>query len=463
MMLRRFLAVLLLVPLCAAAGTVRHTLPNGLTLVVREDHRAPVVTVQLWYAVGSADEQPGKTGLSHALEHMMFKGTKSVPAGGYARRIAALGGRNNAYTSSTETVYYVSAAAHNLPEILKLEADRMANLNFSDRDFANEMKVIREERRERIEDNPTGRLYSELQEKAYAKPANRTDVIGRMADLHKLKAQDLRRWYRRWYAPNNAVLVVAGDVQADRVLAETEKQFGRIPKRPLPARQDIAEPAPKAAQSVITGPTKQPMFALAYRVPHLQKTDDTMPYALDMLTNILDGHSAARFNKNLIRGKQIAMSAGSGYTLLSRQPQLFQIEAMPAAGVSTGSLKAAIEAEIADIAEHGVSEEELAQAKTTEEAAEVYGRDSLSTQAQLIGTLETAGFGYEAEAEIRRRLKAVTPAHIREAARLLLQSPQVFVELRPQPETAKVPAGRKPPAKAKRPARRQPEKPENTP
>ena len=183
-----------------ATATHERVLANGLRVIVKEDHRAPVAMIMLWYKVGSADEIAGKTGLSHALEHMMFKGTQTVPAGEYARRISALGGNNNAYTTNEETVYHVNIAAEHLPRVLELEADRMANLNFSDSVFTNEMKVIREERHQRIEDNPQGLLYEELMHQAWQKSPNRTSVIGKMADLHKLTPNDLRQWYKKWWA-----------------------------------------------------------------------------------------------------------------------------------------------------------------------------------------------------------------------------------------------------------------------
>ena len=179
------------------AQTLLSTLPNGMKVLVEEDNRAPVVSVRLWYRVGSVDEHPGKTGLSHALEHMMFKGTKAVPAGQFSRRIAALGGSDNAYTNRTETVYTTDIASRHLDEVLRMEADRMGGLNFSDRDFANEMDVIREERRMRTDDSPSGKMWETLNMKMWRKPFNQAPVSGYMADLHTLKADDLRAWYKQ--------------------------------------------------------------------------------------------------------------------------------------------------------------------------------------------------------------------------------------------------------------------------
>ena len=414
-------------------ATHERVLPNGLRVIVKEDHRAPVAMIMLWYKVGSSDEAAGKTGLSHALEHMMFKGTQAVPAGKYAEIISALGGNNNAYTTDEETVYHVNIAAEHLPRVLELEADRMANLNFSDSVFTNEMKVIREERRQRIEDNPQGLLYEEVMQRAWQKSPNRTSVIGKMADLHKLTPNDLRQWYKKWYAPNNATLVIVGDVQPETAFAQAEQYFGSLKKRPLPARQNISEPLSrgKAVQSSIRGNTKQPLITIAYRVPHLTALGEKLPYALDMLTNVLDGHNAARLSKNLLRGKQIAQNIDTGYSLLARSPQLWGINASPAANVSTGSLKTAIEAEIADIAEHGISEEELNRARSIEHAKTIFARDSINACANLIGSLQIAGFSWRDEAEIRRRIQAVSATDIQAAAKLLTKDRQIYVELLP--------------------------------
>ena len=441
-MTRTLIALLLAAAMPAAwAKTVKTTLDNGMTVIIREDTRAPVATAQLWYRVGSVDEHLGKSGLSHALEHMMFKGTPAVPSGEFSRRISALGGNNNAYTSSSETVYHQTFAKQHLPEVLKLEADRMANLNFSDQEFDNEMKVIREERRQRIDDNPTGSLYEQLNLRAFQKPANRTAVIGTMKDLYQLKAGDLRQWYRQWYAPNNATLVIVGDVNADAALAEVKQQFAALPARQLPTRHNLHEDEIRQAASArTTGNTKQPIFIIGYRVPHLQHLDDKLPYALDMLTNILDGHSAARFDKNLIRGQQLALEISTGYSLFGRHPQLWLVSAMPSERSSVAQLRQAIEAQIADIAANGVSEEELARARVREESSAVYARDSVEGQASLIGTLETNGFSHADEDEIRRRIKAVSSADIQAAAKLLTDPRrQVFVRIDPRTAASAAP------------------------
>lgn len=434
-MFHRFLLPLLLAAAAPAwAQTLSHTLPNGLKIIVKEDRRAPVAVAQLWYKVGSIDEQPGKSGLSHALEHMMFKGTHTVPAGGFSRRIAELGGRDNAYTSRNETVYFANIAAANLPEVLKLEADRMANLNFSDADFVNEMKVIREERRERTEDSAAGKLWEHVYLNAFEKPSMRAAVIGYMDDLHTLKADDLRAWYRQYYAPNNAVLVVVGDVDAQKTVQTASEHFGNIAAKAAPPRHDLneaAERAPVAAQTE-SAVTRQPLVALSYRVPALKRVDDTLPYALDTLADILSGDSSARIEKNLVRGRQIALGAGANYDMLSREMPLFNLMGMPSENVSAETLLEAMRGEIRRIAEEGVSAEELARVKKQAATAEIYARDSMAEQASLMGRLETRGFAYTDEAEIRRRLQNVSAADVQAAAKLLTAARETTVVVRPK-------------------------------
>ncbi|WP_416191661.1 M16 family metallopeptidase [Neisseria sp. CCUG12390] len=439
-MLRSVLLLLLLVPaLPSWAQTLSQTLPNGLKVIVKEDRRAPVAVSQLWYKVGSVDEKPGKSGLSHALEHMMFKGTPSVPSGEFSRRVSALGGSLNAYTNRSETVYYENVSAANLPEVLKLEADRMQNLNFSDKDFANEMSVIREERRQRTEDTAAGKLWEQVYLTAFTKPSMRASVIGYMNDLYTLKADDLRDWYRQFYAPNNATLVIVGDVDAKQTIQTASKLFGGIPSKPLPPRNDLGEPAEREAAFAETASavTRQPLVALSYRVPALEKTGDTMPYALDVLSDVLAGNSSSRLDKNLVRGKQTALSVGVNYDILSRETPLFSLIGMPNDGVNEQDLLAAMRAEIRDIAEKGVGKDELKRVKTRMESGEIYARDSMTSQASLMGRLETRGFKYTDEAEIRRRLKKVTAAEVQAAAKLLTDARSSVVVVKPQTQAAK--------------------------
>ena len=405
----------------AWAETLSHTLLNGMKVIIKEDKRAPVAVSRIHYNVGSADEEQGKTGLSHALEHLMFKGTSKVPSGEFSRRVSSLGGSDNAYTKNTATVYFETVAAKNLPEVLKMEADRMVNLNFSDKDFLNEMSVIREERRLRTEDSPSGALYEKLLDSMYQKHYNRAPVIGQMADLNTLKAIDLRRWYQQWYVPNNATLVVVGDVNATETLKTVTQLFGGLKAKPLPQRRDLNEaPRSQAATVSIEHNTRQPMFMSLYNVPKLTKINDAEPYALDMLSTVLSGNSSSRYSKKLLRGEAVALSANTYYSGLGRDNGMFGITGMPAEGVSVEKLHNMMLDEIRHIAKEGVPEAELEIIRRQYITDKIYEKDSIANQADLILTLESAGLSYRDEDEIERRNLAVTSQAIQDAAKTVL-------------------------------------------
>ena len=405
----------------AWAETLSHTLLNGMKVIIKEDKRAPVAVSRIHYNVGSADEEQGKTGLSHALEHLMFKGTSKVPSGEFSRRVSSLGGSDNAYTKNTATVYFETVAAKNLPEVLKMEADRMVNLNFSDKDFLNEMIVIREERRLRTEDSPSGALYEKLLDSMYQKHYNRAPVIGQMADLNTLKAIDLRRWYQQWYVPNNATLVVVGDVNATETLKTVTQLFGGLKAKPLPQRRDLNEaPRSQAATVSIEHNTRQPMFMSLYNVPKLTKINDAEPYALDMLSTVLSGNSSSRYSKKLLRGEAVALSANTYYSGLGRDNGMFGITGMPAEGVSVEKLHNMMLDEIRHIAKEGVPEAELEIIRRQYITDKIYEKDSIANQADLILTLESAGLSYRDEDEIERRNLAVTSQAIQDAAKTVL-------------------------------------------
>ncbi len=419
---------------CSSAQTVSETLPNGLKVIIREDSRAPVVVSQIWYRVGSVDEINGWTGLSHALEHMMFKGTKKVPAGEYSRRISSLGGSDNAFTSNDQTVYYAKVAAEHLPEVLALEADRMTNLNFSDTDFQNEIKVIKEERRMRTDDQPTGILYEALYANAFIANPVRTPIIGWMDDLDHLQAKQLRIWYQRWYAPNNAAIVIVGDVKAKETMQIIRKQFGKIKPRTLPTRQLTAEPEQTGIKRVeVSASSELPMLALAYKVPRLQKVDDKEPYALSLLSDVLDGHAASRLSKRLVRERHIATNISAGYGGLQRGDALFVLSGIPAQGITLAELEKALKAEIADIAKNGVTQEELEVIHNQSDAYDVYEKDSMYAQAMSIGTLETNGFSYQDEEQMKQNERKITAEDIRQAAKSLTDNKLTVITLKPLP------------------------------
>lgn len=412
-------ALCLLLPGAYAQTTQEFTLKNGMKVIVKEDRRAPTVAHMVWYRAGSMDEQNGTTGLAHALEHMMFKGTKTLKPGEFSQRVAALGGRENAFTSKDYTAYFQQIEKSSLEKVMALEADRMANLTFSQDEFAREIRVVMEERRWRTEDQPIPLLYESLYAAAYQAHPYRHPIVGWMSDLQTMTVQDAKNWYERWYAPNNATLVVTGDVDARRVLALAEKHYGRIPKKPLPVTRAQVEPEQRGIRRVtVKAPAENPYIALAFKVPTLRDVEkDDESHALDVLAAILDGYDNARLNARLVRTERVALNAGASYSNVNRGPALFLLDGTPADGVSTEQLEKLLRAEIERIAREGVSESELERVKTQLVASQIYKRDSIFGQAMEIGTMEMSGISHKLIDRIIEKLRAVKAEQVQAVAR----------------------------------------------
>ena len=434
----------------AQAGVTDVTLDNGMRVIVQEDHRAPVMVSQVWYRAGSMDEFNGTTGVAHVLEHMMFKGTQNVPPGEFSKRIAAAGGRENAFTSRDHTAYFQQMQKDRLELAMKLEADRMANLVISDELFAKEIQVVMEERRLRTDDQPQSVVYERLMATAYQEHPYRRPIIGWMNDLQHMTGQDARDWYARWYAPNNATLVVAGDVKADEVIALAKRYFGVLPARALPERKPQIEPTQIGGKRIkVKAPAQVPYLLMAWHAPTLKDWEkDTTPYVLQILVGVLSGNDSARLQKALVKTQQIAVDASAGYDAVARGPGMFMIDATPAQGKSVAALEKAIRDEIERIQREGISEAELARVKAQVIAADVYQRDSLFYQAMQLGEYVTAGLPPEALAHRVDKLRAVTAREVQAAARQWLQDDQLSVAeldpqaLKPQAQRAAVPGVR---------------------
>lgn len=395
MSFRNVLFSLLLLPALAMANTQEFKLDNGLRIIVQEDHRSPVVVSQVWYRAGSLDEVNGKTGVAHMLEHMMFKGTKTVKPGQFSRLIAAAGGKENAFTGNDYTAYYQQLEKSQLPLSMKLEADRMANLQLTDEEFSKEIKVVMEERRWRTEDKPQSLVYEQFQATVYHAHPYARPVIGWMNDLENMTAADAREWYHTWYAPNNAILVVVGDVNAAEVLKLAKQYFGPLKPQSLPVRKPQTEPEQKGERRVIVkAQAKLPYVQMGFHVPALQDADkDWEPYALEILAGVLDGNPSARLNQNLVRQEKVAVGVGAGYDLITRGRQaLFQLQGTPSEGKTAADIETALLKEIEKIKQSGVTNEELQRVKAQVIASDVYQRDSMFYQAMQIGNVETAGF-----------------------------------------------------------------------
>ena len=436
---KSLLIVLLLMPLTAFANAViqEFKLDNGLKLIVQEDHRSPVVVSQVWYRAGSLDEVNGKTGVAHVLEHMMFKGTKQVPAGQFSRMIAAAGGKENAFTSTDYTCYFQQLEKSHLPLSFKLEADRMANLQLTDEEFAKEIKVVMEERRWRTDDKPQSKVNEAFQGALYRAHPYSRPVIGFMNDLENMTAEDAREWYRNWYAPNNATLVVVGDVKAEEVYKLAKQHFGKLKPKGLQVRKPQVEPAQLGERRVVVkAPAKLPYLLMGYHVPPLVTPQtDWEPYALEVLAGVLSGNPAARLNQRLVRESQLAIDASAGYDLMSRGRQsLFALDATPSEGKTVAELEAALLQQIEDIKVSGVTTEELDRVKAGVIAADVYKRDSMFYQGMQIGTIETIGFSWKLLEDYPNKLRAVTPEQVQAVAKkYLLKDNLTIATLDPQP------------------------------
>ena len=436
---KSFLILLLMMPLTtfANAAIQEFKLDNGLKLIVQEDHRSPVVVSQVWYRAGSLDEVNGKTGVAHVLEHMMFKGTKQVKSGQFSRLIAAAGGKENAFTSTDYTCYFQQLEKSHLPLSFKLEADRMANLQLTDEEFAKEIKVVMEERRWRTDDKPQSKVNEAFQGAVYRAHPYSRPVIGFMNDLENMTAADAREWYNNWYAPNNATLVVVGDVKAEEVYKLAKQHFGKLKPKVLPVRKPQVEPEQIGERRIVVkAPAKLPYLLMGYHVPALTNPDtDWEPYALEVLAGVLSGNPAARLNQRLVRESKLAIDASAGYDLMSRGRQsIFAMDATPSEGKTVADVEAALIEQIEHIKKSGVTVEELERVKAGVIAADVYKRDSMFYQGMQIGTIETIGFSWKILEDYPKKLRAVTPEQVQSVAKkYLLKDNLTIATLDPQP------------------------------
>ncbi|MDS4025406.1 MAG: pitrilysin family protein [Candidatus Contendobacter sp.] len=413
----------------AAAPVHEFTLANGLKVLVREDHRAPVAVSQIWYKVGSSYEPSGLTGISHLLEHMMFKGTPTVPGGEFSRLIAANGGQENAFTSYDFTAYFQTLEKDRLELSFRLEADRMRHLLLKPEDVAKEAQVVAEERRLRTEDQPEALTQERFQAAAYITNPYRNPIIGWMQDIQAIRPDDLKHWYQQWYAPNNATLVVVGDVNPTQVRELAEKHFGPLsPSDLTPPRLDQDIPQLGERRVVVKTPAEVPYVTLGYKAPTFKTAaEDWEPYALDVLDGVLDGGSSGRISRNLIRGSQVAATAGTDYTPTARLEELFVLEGNPAPGHTNAELEQALRAEVAKLREELIGPEELARVVAQVAATDIYQQDSLFYQAMRLGTLETVGLGWNRLDDYVQRIQAVTPEQVRAVARKYLTDDRLTV------------------------------------
>ncbi len=418
------------------AKITEHVLENGLKVIIKEDHRAPTAIQMIWYRAGSMDEVNGRTGIAHVLEHLMFKGTDTVPDGEFSRRVAAAGGRENAFTNRDYTAYFQQVPPASLPEMMRLEADRMTNLRLHQDPFAKEVAVVMEERRSRVEDNPYGQVSEQFMALAYNASPYRSPVIGWMDDLQHLTRADALDWYARWYAPNNAVLIIAGDVQPDEVMADVARTYAKIPRRELAERRPQKEPEQRGIRrAVVKAPAQSPYIVMGFKTPRLESLDKPSDaYALEMLAAILGSGDTGRMTRELVRGKRQANDADAGYSMLGRGPKMFTLSGTPLAGGSVEELETALREQVSRIARDGVEELELRRIKSQYVAGRIFGRDSLYGQVMEIGLLETIGFDHGDIDRVIERVRQVDSDAVKAVAGKYFGDDQLtVVSLAPQP------------------------------
>ncbi len=442
--LHLFIALGLLLPGLASAKVHEYELDNGLKLLVKEDHRAPVVVSQVWYKVGGSYEYDGITGISHALEHMMFKGTEEYAPGEFSRIISENGGRDNAFTGPDYTAYFQTLEKSRLEISFKLESDRMRNLTLPKEEFLKEIEVVKEERRWRTEDNPQSYVYEVAMATAYQTSPYRFPVIGWMHDLDSMTIEDLEDWYKRFYAPNNAIVVVAGDVKPDEVYQLAREYFGPLPKgQPITLPADREIPQQGIKRVTVKRQAELPYLLMAYKVPtenpeSLQSVENKdwnwEPYALEVLAGILDGGNSARFSSRLVRGSEVAASASVSYRMASRLDNLFMLMGTPSEGKTVEELELALRKEVIELQTKPVSEEELQRVKAQVISSDVYEKDSVFYQAMIIGMLETMGLPWKLAETYVERIKSITAEQVMEVAKKYFNDDRLTVaELDPLP------------------------------
>ena len=411
-------------------------LDNGMKILVKQDKRAPIAALYVWYKVGGSYEQEGSTGLSHMLEHMMFKGTEKHPTGEFNRILAENGAQDNAFTSQDYTAYYEIIATDRLEVAMALEADRMRGVLLPPEEFEKELEVVKEERRWRTEDKPTSMTYEQFQAAAFVNSPYRTPVVGWMDDLDNMKVEDARAWYQKWYAPNNATLVVVGDVEPDAIHEMAKKHFSTIKKSEIVKVKPQKEVKQLGMRSIkIKLPAEVPYMIMGYKTPGIVDAKEKWePYALEVLASILTGGDSARLISKLVRGQEIASSVSASYDGYGRLPDLFTFSATPVKSSDVASVKKAIEAEIEAIKTTVVSKNELDRVKAQTIAGEVYEQDSISHQATLLGFMETVGLGHKLIDKYVENILAVTPEQVQTVAKkYLIEDQMTFAELIPQP------------------------------
>lgn len=414
-------AVLLLSPLSHAetTNTSEHILPNGLKVIIREDHRAPMVMSHIWYKVGSADEPQNLMGISHVLEHMMFKGTNKVPNDEFTRLSRKYGGTINAATFTNYTNYYQLYPKAYFPLALELEADRMVNLQLRQEDFEPEIKVVMEERRQRTDDNPRAKAYEQFKSVSYQNSHYKQPIIGTMQTLNQIRLKDLKQWYQKWYSPNNAILVIVGDVETNQALSLVKQYFGQIPAQSTPKRNSVTESEKIGFREM--------QIKTNVEVPNLYMTWNTKSiatakhpndaYTLNMIRSILDSGISSRLQERLVRKQKLLTTVSVSYDPYNRGDSLFSISAIPAPNTSLEIAEQAIIEQLNLLKIEPVANYELERIKTRFLSNLVYNQDNIAEQAKMLGNLAVNDLNFDIMDNMPKYFDALQPQDIQRVAR----------------------------------------------
>jgi zinc protease len=392
-------------------------LPNGLKVILLENHKAPLVTFQVWYRVGSRNEAWGKTGLSHMLEHMMFKGTERVGPEEFSRIIQENGGNDNAFTSYDYTAYFENLSADRIQVSIDLESDRMQNLLLREQDFRTERMVVMEERRLRTDDNPQAVLTEQVMATAFEMHPYHWPIIGWMEDIARFTLEDLKAYYKTYYNPVNAILVVAGDFKKDDLLPKIEKAFGSYPKGVAPAQEKDIDPSQIGERRVFVKKEAQlPSLVMGYHVPNLREQES---YVLEVIATLLSGGKSSRLYQSLVREKRLVLSVDADHSLLSRDPGLFYLSAELLPGKEVADVEKTLDQEVEQLQKEPVKKEELEKAKNQLEAGFIFAQDSLFYQAMLLARHEIAA-SWKTIEDYLPSIRKVSPEDIQRVARKYL-------------------------------------------
>lgn len=403
-----------------ARTTFETTLKNGLKVIIREDHRSPMVMTQIWYGVGSSDESGNLLGISHVLEHMMFKGTNKVPNDEFTRLSRIYGGSVNASTFTNYTNYYQLYPKTYLPMALELEADRMSNLLLRQQDYDPEIKVVMEERRLRTDDNPRSLAFERFKWIAYPTSHYRQPVIGYMKNLQNIQLEDVKKWYRDWYTPNNAILIIVGDVDSESTLLQVQKYFGDIPGRKTPSRNDVLEFDRVGYRHMeLNLPVQVPNLYMAWNVRSLVTAKNPQDaYALTIIKNLLDSGISSRLQDRLVRDKKILTAISVSYDPYSRGDNLLSISALPVEGVTLQEAEKAIQSEIDLLKTELIKPEEVERVTARFVANLIYSQDDIAGQTKMIGNLEINGLSFRLMDELPKHFETVSPQDIQRVANI---------------------------------------------